>query len=81
MKQDPREQMARKALRTKFNVEAIAWIDRYDGEFAAIVCGNENPPQYEAALEFLTDPRNTTLVVVREYVGKYDTRIYVRFAR
>jgi hypothetical protein len=47
-------------------------------EMAAVVVPNGYDQAYERALEVLTDPR-MALVVTREHVGKYDTRIYVAF--
>jgi hypothetical protein len=82
MTKTQREREARKILKAfGLDVEAVAWIRRGDfDEFAAIVCANQIPEQYERALEILTDPK-CPAIVSHEFVGKYDTRIYVAFAR
>ena len=86
---DRREAAARKTLRAfGLEVESVApFRERFGDEFAAVVVSNgETHPeiryhadrQYERALEVLTDPR-CPLVVVGEYAGRDDIRIYVAF--
>ena len=77
---DPIEAAARKILRRSFFVESVAWIDRWDNEFAALVIGHERPDEYEKALEWLTTP-GCPVIVVRERTGRLDTRIYVKLAK
>ena len=74
------EKVTRAMLRRKFRVESVAFIQRYEDEFAAIVCAPEVPSQYESAMEFLTRP-GCPLRVVRERVGREDIRIYVDFEK
>jgi hypothetical protein len=62
-----------------YQIEAVAWVKRFDNEFASIVVPNERPEALEALLDVLTDPRSP-FVVVRDHTGKYDTRIYVALA-
>jgi hypothetical protein len=84
MTKDQKERAARAVLKDfGLNVEAVAWVRRGDAdEFAAIICPNEAGFEriYERALVVLTDPR-CPLVVSHEYTGRYDTRIYVAFAK
>lgn len=55
-----------------FDAEAVAWIrEQADGEFAAL----PKWAQEERVLEFLTDPRNTTI----EFSRETKTRIFVKF--
>lgn len=78
----PQETQARKILRGfGLTVEAVSWVHRRDDEFAALVTANEKgfEDQYLRVLEVLTDPR-CPFRVVREHVGRYDTRTYVAFA-
>lgn len=78
----PQETQARKILRELgLTVEAVSWVHRREEEFAALVSANEKgfERQYERVMEVLTDPK-CPLRVVRETVGRYDTRTYVAFA-
>lgn len=65
--------IARATLRRfGFDVHSVAWIrEQNDGEFAGLDKWNSE----DRILDFLTDPRNTTI----EFSRETPTRIFVKF--
>jgi hypothetical protein len=60
-------------------VESVSMMQRERDEFAAMVIPNDRPDAYEMVLDLLTTP-GCAMRVVRERVGRHDTRVYVEMA-